>query len=66
MKTKCFAEDSKVKYLSRLYDAGRHMELTEEWMRGAGSTALLDRIRAFIGWKILATLRKCGDYCQGR
>ena len=63
MKTKCFAEDSKVKYLSRLYDAGRHMELTEEWMRGAGSTALLDRIRAFIGWKILATLRKCGDYC---
>lgn len=63
VRARYFLEDKKVKYLSRLYDAGRHMELTEEWMRGAGSTALADRIKAFAGWKILGTMKRWGKCC---
>ncbi|MDE6604087.1 MAG: hypothetical protein K2K90_18455 [Lachnospiraceae bacterium] len=36
VRAKYFFEGSKVKYLSSLYGAGRHMELTEKWMRGGG------------------------------
>lgn len=58
-----FFKGRKVKCVNRLYNASRHMELTEEWMRGAGNKALLDRVRAFIGWKILEMLKKRGNCC---
>lgn len=61
-KARYFFKEGQVKYLSSLYNAGRHMELTEKWMRGE-CAAYLDRLRALIGWKMLGMLKKAGDCC---
>lgn len=54
--------DGRVKYPHLLYDAGKAMEMIEEWQRGNGGR-FVNRLKAFAGWKFLERLRVQGDCC---